>query len=433
MHIINIGLELSSTQSHKVRKTAFLSGPTLLDADLIFWNVNSSYGVFPGGYRNLNETDNNLNISNHEKNIESRKKELDEYFKIGRTLVITNPIFHKYEYKFKNGEENKVLDFINCIDIPKPKIKMVNGENMQTINETFVSKYYLNNKKKLRYILKITKSSGIPLMFIKDTNYLVSEFYKVNKGYILILPDILSLNSPAESEPFINSTIELIENLDKIKIDSPLEIPDWVKKYTLDGELKEKEKELKLLEKLKTTQDSIEKTRENLSNFNFLKALFSANGNTLEDAVKFVFEEFGFDFIDSKANRDDLIFEVDKKIAVVEIKGLTKSAAEKNSAQLQKWVTNYHLDNDYNPKGILIVNTFKNEKLENRTTDDFPNQMLNYSNKMEHCLLTGIQLLCIYLDFKADKIKKTEIVKLLFDTIGEIKYADNVLTYIKPE
>ena len=434
MHILNIGLDLKTSPRFKVRKTSFLSGPTLLDADIIFWNVNSSYNnVFPGGYRNINETDKNLAIANLEKAINNRKKELEEFFKIGRTLVITNPIFHRYEYKFKNGEENKILDYINCINIPKPNFESVYGENMKTIQEDFVSSFYRTNKRKLKYILKITKSSGIPLMFIKDTNYLVSEFYKVNNGYVLILPDVLSFSSPSESEVFISSTLELIENLPKLERDSPRDIPDWVEEYTLDGESKELEKETKLLEKLKATQTSIEKTRENLSNFNFLKALFASNGDTLEQAVEFIFQEFGFDIDPSEPNRDDLILKVDKKVAVVEIKGLSKSAAEKNAAQLQKWVTNYHLANDFNPKGILIVNTFRNEKLENRKNVDFPNQMLAYTTRMEHCLITGIQLLCIYLDFKAKKIKKNEIVKLLFDTIGEVKYTNNILEYITPK
>jgi len=54
-----------------------------------------------------------------------------------------------------------------------------------------------------------------------------------------------------------------------------------------------------------------------------------------------------------------LILDYKGKIAVVEVKGLGKSAAENNAAQLEKWVSEYYLTKGIKPKGILIVNAYK--------------------------------------------------------------------------
>jgi len=262
-------------------------------------------------------------------------------------------------------------------------------------------------------------------MFIKDTKYVVSEYYKINNGLLIVLPQIKFINAINDSLPFLNSTEDFINELKTFNEPKPHEIPDWVEEYVLSGELAERKTLESHQEKLIKVKSSIEKIENNLSNFKFLKALFASNGDTLENAVKFVMEEFGFEIEESEKNRDDLIIKEKNKIAVVEIKGLTKSAAEKNAAQLQKWVSNYHVENDFNPKGILIVNTFNNHKLEDRTDDDFPNQMLPYSKQMHHCLITGVQLLCLYLDFKSNKVKKRELLDLLFNTVGELKYCKN--------
>lgn len=431
MQILNIGTPIISNREYEVRNIKFLSSITLLDADLIFWDVSSSLSEFPGSSNNLNTTQTSNTIQRLKKEIENRKKELDEYFNIGRTLIMTRPIFNEYQYEYKDAEIIDTLDFIECLDIQKPEYKYVMGQNMHPVNESFIDSYHLLNIKNFQYQLKITKSNGIPLLYIKDTNYVVSEFYRIKNGLLIILPMIQFNNAAQNSLPFLSSTIDFITELKKYNLPKELNIPEWVKEYTLSVEQKELENEKKLLNQQKIIEQNIIENQTKLSNYNFLKALFSSSGDTLENAVQFVFKEFGFYLELPKKNRDDLIIKSDDKIAVIEVKGLTKSAAEKNAAQLQKWISSYHVENDFNPKGILIVNTYKDVKLENRTEIDFPNQMLGYSNQMHLCLITGIQLLCMYLDFTSNKINKKKVTSLLFNTVGELKYKEDISELIK--
>ncbi len=432
MNIINIGVPLSTNQVSNVTDSPFFSEITFLDAEIIFWDVESSHSVLPGSHTKKNKTE-KKNIEILHKYIIKRKEEFSEFFKIGRTLIITSPIFNKYEYTCETNGEDFQIDFIDCLSIKKPKFSKIRGHNIDSNNDEFIVDFLRRNRNFLHYDLKIEKPDGIPLLFIKDTKYVVSEYFKIDSGLIIILPKLKpELRESNNSKNFLNSLLFLISEIKKNSKPLLQNLPDWVDEYSLIGEIKENNNLQKLRKNQEKIKLQIEDSKSKLSNYRFLKGLFSSDGTILESVVEFVFQEMGFETIKTEGNKDDLVIKANKNIAVLEVKGLTKSAAEKNLAQLQKWVSNYHAENDYNPKGILIVNTFKNEKLENRQNKiDFPDQMLPYANQMKHCLLTGIQLLYIFLDYKTRNLKKNEIIELLFNTVGIINYKNNPHELIK--
>ncbi|MTE27288.1 hypothetical protein [Winogradskyella ouciana] len=425
MHIINIGTSIKSSSHYKVSNTSFLSGITFLDAELIFWNVSKSYNEMPISNKNSNI------MAQFAKCIKNRKDEFDEFFEIGRTLIIIKPDFRDYVYR--NGNQETKINFIDALGIKKPILKPVKGHVLEPIRDDHTEHFLYECKEYLSYTSKIVKSSGIPLLFIKDTKYIVAEYYNVKNGKIIILPDI-SFNPKREVEEtnnFIHYTEGFIRSL-KQKSVAKLEIPDWVDNYSFDIEKSESENYVKLNDKLCELKKSLNKSKELLNKYRFLKALFSSDGETLEKAVEFILKEIGFDIEKYKEkNRTDLIIKTKSKVAVFEIKGLTKSAKEQNAAQLEKWVSSYHVENGIEPKGILVVNTYKKLKLEERTDIDFPKQMLTYVNRKEQAIITGLQLLSIYLDFKTKKINKKKIESLLFDTIGEIIYKEHPMDLIQ--
>jgi len=432
MNIINIGTPITHLPDYQIHQTDIFSNLTLLDADIIFWDVNSSHNKFPGSYGTINRDVRPRTIENLKQQIQKRKKEFNEFFKIGRTLILTNPIFHRYEYSMSGSDEVLSLDFIDCLEIEKPKYELVQGQNIQSVDNKAINYFCHTNTNILRYSLKILDPKGIPLMFIKDTKYVVSELFRINNGLLILLPNFTFSNrKETEVRQFVQLIIDFIPKLHEYATPVSNNIPEWVDKYLVSGENNEINNLEKLNKKLNEIKLDIQKSEDSLNRFNFLKGLFSAEGNTLENVIDYVFKDIGFNVERPEGNRDDLIIKIDNKVAVVEIKGLTKSAAEKHAAQLQKWVSNYHAENEYNPKGILIANTYRDKMLEDRNSEDFPNQMLRYVEQMNHCLLTGIQLLCLYLDFKSKKIKKEQVVSLLFDTTGILIYQENPLSIIK--
>lgn len=421
MHIINIGTPVMHSEKDKISTINFNSGVTFLDADVIFWDIASSFSNFL-----LGVSGNEKSIQGLKGCIKKRKQELDEFFKIGRTVFITSPVFERREYTIGESNTKEYIDLIDCFDIAKPKYEKVTGQNVQPISEPFVDSFYLLNSNRFFYDLKLVKSRGIPLMHIKETNYVVSEFYRIKNGLLVILPRIKFNPRPEnDSKQFLASISTFIGGLKEYKVQKPHEIPEWVDNYTISGEKSEKKRNESLKTQLHQLEIEIKECESNLADYKFLKALFASDGDTLEDAVNYILQDIDFVLEKPDGNRDDLILKWEDKVAVIEIKGLTKSAAEKNAAQLQKWVSNYHFDNDLNPKGILIANTFKNTSIDERKGNDFPQQMLPFAEQMKHCLITGIQLLCIYLDFKTGILKQDEIGDLLFNTIGVLTYKEN--------
>jgi hypothetical protein len=64
------------------------------------------------------------------------------------------------------------------------------------------------------------------------------------------------------------------------------------------------------------------------------------------------------------------------------------------------------------------VHIIKDIPLKDRKEAPFPDQMLPYSQAREHCLMTGLQLLGLYLDCKDDDEKKRQMIDLIFATNG---------------
>ncbi|MBD1365567.1 hypothetical protein IDJ77_17260 [Mucilaginibacter sp. ZT4R22] len=209
--------------------------------------------------------------------------------------------------------------------------------------------------------------------------------------------------------------------------ESNLEPPLWLDDYTIGNEHDEIAK-LKNLQNEKIAIDNqINQRKQNLIYYTTLKKLLYSTGKDLEFGVKDILKEIGYIIEPTNDGRDDLIFSFKGQVAVAEIKGVKGSAAEKHAAQLMKWVNNYHINHDLNPKGILIVNGFREIPLKDRIENTFPNQMLSYSRQQKICLVSTTQLLQLYLDFKVELITFNKLHKLLFNTIGILKYESTTI------
>ncbi|XMB67056.1 hypothetical protein RI065_00695 [Mycoplasmatota bacterium zrk1] len=102
---------------------------------------------------------------------------------------------------------------------------------------------------------------------------------------------------------------------------------------------------------------------------------------------------------------------------------MTKSAAESDCAQLEKWKMEGMEELGYEPKGVLIVNAFAEKDISERQ-EYFPNQMLQFATKKEHCLLSSEVLLYIYEEYKNQEITTEEVYKSLFQKVGVYERED---------
>jgi hypothetical protein len=219
------------------------------------------------------------------------------------------------------------------------------------------------------------------------------------------------------------SDYEFLEDLYKVcksvrNNEEPIKLPEWTNNYCLPGEQSEKQHLKTLEEKIAALEIEKDNTLKRLSNYLPLKQLWSATGNQLEDAAKLAFSELGFHLLPTEHGRDDIIMKWKDQIVVVEVKGQTKSAAEKNAAQLEKWAAMYKSDHDITPKALLLVNTYRERPLSDRTEASFPDQMLKYTIDRKHCLMTTTQLCNLLLYCRNNPDKQEETIENLISTIG---------------
>ena len=151
----------------------------------------------------------------------------------------------------------------------------------------------------------------------------------------------------------------------------------------------------------------------------------------MEDIVKQVLDELGFLILETERGRSDIIAKYNEYDVVAEVKGLTKSAGERNAAQLEKWASIFYDKNDRKAKAMLIVNGYCDLPIDERTESVFPDQMISYSIAREHCLLSTTQLFCLFIDVSKNPECKEERINELLSTIGVYDRYKNPFDYIE--
>ena len=287
--------------------------------------------------------------------------------------------------------------------------------------------------------------NGLDTQFltIQGTSHAVGGLVAVNGGQVLLLParyyfgpsdefaeeveDKDNSEELWEAEQaridqevdgaFLDALFELASDL----IEGPSEaLPAWSERFLLPKEGKAVQKVEEAASAAETALEAVDQARLKLVEIRDWKRLLSGTGKELERAVQVAFEHLGCIVEEGQPGRADRIIRWKKRTAVVEIKGLTKSAAEKDAAQLEKWVSEHSLEFGVQPKGILIVNAWRSTPLDERSQTAFPDQMLPYSETRDHCLLSTTQLLAAVLTGTSVK-KREAFLKELFETSGVVE------------
>jgi hypothetical protein len=274
-----------------------------------------------------------------------------------------------------------------------------------TIFTDFLKKYqqYFSYKSYFSYY------EGKPIMVTPTQKVL--GFYNEETVF---LPKITTKIKEVEND-FLKDLYEVICKVSKRE--NIIDIPSWAGKYHLPNEKAIVSELTELREERIRIENLISEKEKEFDAFQQSKIVFSGNGTQLEVEVRKIFESIGCKIIESESGRSDLIISYNDRVAVVEIKGLKGSAAEKNSAQLEKWKILYSENNDLEPKGILVINSYREEELKDRLETTFPHQMLRYAKNRDQCLITTLQLMGLYYEIKNNE-NKEELIASLFDTVG---------------
>lgn len=234
---------------------------------------------------------------------------------------------------------------------------------------------------------------------------------------------------PSAEEFFWKAVSELARELSG----SSESAPEWVYAYELPTL---REKNIAITEFQKTI-DTAEKEKESIlceknKLIDIRDTLLFRDGIKLQSTVKDVLNEIGISARDGKMGREDVIFELDDKTFVSEVKGLKKSAAERHLNQLNSKKSQYEFELKKKTKGILIVNAWRELPLENRDSNDnpiFPDQMMDVTKMWEFSLLTTQQLFVAYCKHLEGNFKRDEFISKLYETIGRFAGLKEIENY----
>lgn len=206
-----------------------------------------------------------------------------------------------------------------------------------------------------------------------------------------------------------------------------LESPEWLSKYKILTEADIVKEISRIENEINELEGSLANYKNELVDVQKKKVPLWGTGQYLEDIISEMFSELGCKVYAPQDRTVDLVIEYNDFYAVLEIKGVTGSCKLKYSRQLENWVTAHEVKEM--PKGIMVINTFRDIEPNQRDQKDFPDNVVDFSIARDHCLLTGIDLLNIYLTCLNEEDKIEQILTEMFTCVGVFS-SDNVNKYI---
>jgi Holliday junction resolvase len=337
-----------------------------------------------------------------------RKTDLIEFIehkRIPLIIIAPNPQFTIFSFGKGLASLSDILP-VKPFDVTKES-----GEKIQIIANTHFSNFFTKYISYFYYTSYFTKFEGNRLLETPHTKKTVSFI----NDKCLFLPALRGKLKNDEQQ-FLTDLFDLIKPVKNGSLE--IELPKWASNYLLPGETEIVSDIKKCKTQLIELTSALNEKEKDLAQLNRKKLLITSTGKQLENEIKNILIEIGFEIIEAEESRDDLIVKYGENIAVIEIKGVSGSSAEKHAAQLEKWVTTFYERTDMKPKGILLVNGYRDKEPKDRPVEIFPHQMLKFSIQREHCLLTTPQLLALFFEIKINESRKSELIQTLFETNG---------------
>lgn len=451
MHLMS--LDFDPVYGEAERET-FSGDRSVFDFDVVIWDPEASfdaywksrYGQTYNALPRLNDT-NSVRI---QADVARRRAEFADFINSGRTLIVivrrpqqcyVDTGKRTYSGTGRNRHTTELLAAFDLFDaLPDKNVSFTRalGDRIEIQGGGPIVDLLKKYSEHLLYEATISNPPGTSLACVTGTDKSVGSVFRSDKGgHLILLPMVLLEADPPEEsdddngphDPYISEAPEfqadLLAAVRDLSGTKEVVRPPWMEQYATDGQQK-------LRSKVAAQQLRVEEARTKLTQLQQKKEyleeadqLFLGTGRTLELEVKKVLEMLGGIVTEPEIGRDDWRVAFPEGEAVVEVKGTTKGAAEKHAAQLEKWVSIALETTGKAPKGILIVNTWRNLPLDERKERSFPKQMLPYSTGRNHCLVSGIQLFVIRSEIEKNKVRARFWRRQIMNTAGTIGGCDD--------
>lgn len=443
--ILGLNTSFESLEYDGFHENRFCSTISLLDYDAVVIDVGflvgANYETGAGSFENK------VRLSDYASSqivddFNTVREQLVELLKQGRNLFVLmgrneNCYIYTGEKQFsgtgKNARQTNVVREFDMYSFLPIKIKAthVYGTEITTCCKSPYQDFMRKTASYSQYASYFsTNEKSTPLAKISGTEKTVAAVISYEKGRIICLPQpyyedeyVNPDDWPVCGKAYLDALFELNERLSIS--DKDVTLPAWANEIYVLNEKEEIEIQDQLEKQIVELQDKLSEQKRRIEEIQKYKLLLTASGGVLEEIAKQVLYDLGFTILDTEKGRSDIIAKYGDTGIVAEIKGVSKSAAEKHAAQLEKWVSQYIEENESVPKGLLIVNGFCDVPLTERTEDVFPHQMLKYCEARGHALLTTTQLLCLFIEVQRDPRCKNDRINELLSCVGKyMRYQD---------
>ncbi|WP_327300775.1 hypothetical protein [Streptomyces goshikiensis] len=469
MRILSLDAYLNAPN---IENRAFGDRDTAFEYDVVFWDPGNTLGEYEltseyKGHPRVSDRDSTA----IQRDIARRRNEFSELLEMGRTLVVFVASEQNFWFdsggreKSGTGKNQKVTTLLDSMElmeevVPKEfKVSTGEGRRMAARESGFRS-LVSANADRWWYRAILEEFPGNPLAVVVGTNKCVGSVYRNEKGgMLLLLPDFLGPDFPDSEgdvddiasagksdsvggleveasevlvdDSFDQPTIELILWVESLRSESDEPPPAWLHRYQFpeDAAVAQKVEELEM--KASEISSEIASLKSQTESSDRWKRLLYSTGDELEAQVIEAFRFLGFDAEKGPEGRADVVLRLGDSRAVSEVKGLSGSAAEKNAAQLEKWLSEEMLSGFGKVKGILVVNSHRHLPPEVRNGRPFPHQMVGFSTPREHCLVTTCQLLAMVRAVMGDPSLAPSIAEELLATTGTVAGWDGVLALFR--
>jgi hypothetical protein len=337
------------------------------------------------------------------------------------------------------------------------------GENVQWVGAPEILKSIPELQLPMSYSATIEPAEELrPLYRGRRSGDLVGACYDHGSGLIIYMPPTLAWDGGGgqanlQKKTYLEGLTKLPALLrETIKGVRP-SLPPWSERYILKPEaalisdLANIDAQLSALKARREQKELI------LLQEQQWKHLFVSHDDVLVQAVIKAFNALGIAAVPGPKVHADALATYKGRLAAVEIKGKTKSAARSDADECQVWVSELiaaqtadaeeirtkpviaayrqrlaelgielgepEADNPQPlpVKGILIINTYRDTPLGERRADDFPHAMLDTVERNGQCALSALQLLGMVHAAREDESQKDALASMLFDTVGRLE------------
>jgi hypothetical protein len=447
--ILGLGAKLSDP---RVVDADFRSDRTLLEHEIVLWDpeeVLEGYRA-PTRYKNAACLDDDASVA-FRADLARRRNEIDALLELGRLLVVLIPA--PARWFISTGEERnegtaakprirRIVTEMNTGEVLPLRMSLVRakGDSMRLAAGPPFSSFWRAVGDQFAFHAYLQEPVGTTLLTLEGTDHPTAALVATGGGTVLFLPQIVyyepsenDIDADEDDEDYDDKWYEAYDRISaenhKRLVDALLELdaalvggdettlPGWVEAYRLSGESSASDKVASAQTAVANARQELEAAVADLALTQQRKALIASTGKPLERQVHAALAELGCEVEEGEPGRTDRIIRWGNRTAVLEVKGLTKSAKEADAAQLEKWVSEYTIAHGKTPKGILAVSAWREIPLAERTQPTFPHQMLRYAESREHCLIDTGQILA-GIETCTTKAAKNAFLRQMFRTVG---------------